>query len=156
MRDLQVLVAEDLRVVEEDVDVEGLRLVEARGRRSGGSAGVALDLLEEPEQPARRQVGLDLDRTAQVPAGARQPLLRPGLCLVDLGAGHHTDCVMGAELLERDLQILAPIPEVRAEGQEHPRHDRQRLRFIWTPGTAATPSRGGVTLRTRTVTSRAG
>src|SRR5262249_18395622 len=118
-------------------------------------ARLALDRLGQPEEPVRRQVRLDLDGAVEVPALARRADFRPRRRLVDLRACDDSDPQLCAEEGQRRLEMSPAITQVRAERQEDSCHV-YRLRVMRTPGTAATPSIGAVTLRTATVTSRAG
>src|SRR5262245_12814108 len=155
MRDLEAILRDDLVRVEENVDVQGP--LTGRGGHTLGRrpARPGLDRLGQAQEPPRREVRLDLDRAVEVPGLARRADLRPGRRLVDLGARDDTHSHLGPQEGQRRLQMSAAVSEVRAEREKNARHG-YRLRVMRTPGTAATPSMGAVTLRTVTVTSRAG
>src|SRR5262245_55645720 len=102
-----------------------------------------------------RQIRLDLDRAVEVPRLPRRAELRPGRRLVHLRARDDADGHVLAEPGQGRLQMPAAVAQVRAQREKHSRH-AYRLRVIRTPGTAAIPSIGAVTLRTVTVTSRTG
>src|SRR5262245_14978127 len=155
VRDLEPILGDDLVRVEEDVDVEWPGDGRLRRGAGHGPPGLTLDRLGEPQEPVRRQIRLDLDRAVQMPGLSRRTDLRPRRRLVHLRAGDDANRHLRAELGQRRLEVPAAVAQVRAQREEHSRH-AYRLRVIRTPGTAGTPSIGAVTLRTVTVTSRAG
>src|SRR5262245_13413500 len=155
MRDLEPVLGDDLVRVKQDVDVQR-SLTRGAGRiRRRDAARPALDRLGQAQEPVGWEIGFDLDRAVEVPYLARRAQLGPRRRFIDLGASDDADVHLRAQEGKGRLQVPPAVTQVRAEGQEHPRH-AYRLRVMRTPGTATTPPRGAVTFRTVTVTSRAG
>ena len=100
-----------------------VRGLEGAGRaRRRDAARLALDGLGQPQEPVRRQLGLDLDRAVQMPRLPRRSERRPGRRLVDLGAGDDADRHLRAEQGQGRLEVAPPVSQIRAEREKDPCH----------------------------------